>query len=98
MEILIYIANGLYLASYVVQDMLRLRLLTLIAATCLMTYFYTRPEPLLTVVCWNAVFVALNLIQVARIVAKRQPRRWRAPSRRRAISKRPRRVYVLGRL
>ena len=72
MESLVYIANCLYLASYLVQDMLRLRLLTLVAAICLMTYFYTRPEPLLTVVCWNLVFIGLNVFQVIRILAKRR--------------------------
>ena len=70
MEALVYIANFLYLASYLVQDMLRLRLLTLVAAICLMTYFYCRPEPLLTVVCWNLVFVGLNIVQVVRLIAK----------------------------
>jgi len=72
MEALIYIANCLYLTSYLVQDMLRLRLLTLVAATCLMTYFYARPEPMLTVVCWNLVFIGLNVIQLARLIARRR--------------------------
>ena len=71
MEALIYIANCLYLTSYLVQDMLRLRVLTLVAATCLMTYFYARPEPLLTVVCWNLVFIGLNIIQLVRLIGGR---------------------------
>ena len=70
MEALVYIANCLYLTSYLVKDMLRLRLLTLVAAICLMTYFYARPEPMLTVVCWNLVFIALNVVQVVRLVAE----------------------------
>lgn len=68
MEALIYIANCLYLISYLVQDMIRLRLLTLVAAFCLMLYFYTRPEPMLTVVCWNLVFIGLNVVQLMRLV------------------------------
>ena len=78
MELLVYIANGLYLLSYLVQDMLRLRLLTLLAAVCLAAYFYARPEPLLTVVCWNVFFVALNLIQLVRLL--RLQRRQRRPA------------------
>jgi len=70
MEALVYIANCLYLTSYLVKDMLRLRLLTLVAATCLMTYFYAQPDPMLTVVCWNLVFIALNVIQVLRLIMK----------------------------
>ena len=72
MEILVYIANLLYLVSYLVQDMIRLRLLTLVAAVCLMTYFYLLPEPLMLVVCWNSVFVALNVIQLIRMLARRR--------------------------
>ena len=72
MEILVYIANCLYLVSYLVQDMIRLRLLTLVAAACLVTYFYLLPQPLLLVVCWNLVFVAMNLFQLIRLLVTRQ--------------------------
>ena len=72
MEALVYIANCLYLTSYIVQDMLRLRLLSLVGAICLTTYFYTRPEPLMTVVCWNLVFVGINVIQVVRLIADKR--------------------------
>lgn len=72
MDILVYMANGLYLASYMVQDMLRLRLLTVLAACILVAYFYLRPEPMMTVVCWNLFFVALNLFQIAGIVRRKR--------------------------
>jgi hypothetical protein len=78
MELLVYIANCLYLLSYLVQDMLRLRMLTLVAATCLMSYFYLLPEPLLLVVGWNLVFIALNVVQLIRLVAERRRSRQRA--------------------
>ena len=72
MEVLVYVANCLYLASYLVQDILRLRWLTLVATACLLAYFYLRPEPLLTVVFWNLFFVVLNSVQIARLVARRR--------------------------
>lgn len=75
MEALVYIANVLYLASYFMQDILRLRALTITAATCLVVYFYSRPEPLMTVVCWNLFFVALNVVQIVRLAAARRRRR-----------------------
>ena len=75
MEILIYIANGLYLASYMMKDILRLRLLTTIAACVLVAYFYFRPEPMMTVVCWNQFFVALNIYQITGIARERRGRR-----------------------
>jgi hypothetical protein len=71
MESLVYMANGMYLASYFMKDMLHLRILTVTAALCLVAYFYFRPEPMMTVVCWNLFFVALNVFQIIRIVASR---------------------------
>ena len=71
MEFLIYMANGMYLLSYFMKDMLHLRVLTVTAALCLVAYFYMRPEPMMTVVGWNLFFVALNVFQIARIVAPR---------------------------
>ncbi len=69
MEFLVYMANGMYLVSYLMKDMLHLRVLTVAAALCLVAYFYIRPEPMMTVACWNLFFVALNVFQIARIVA-----------------------------
>jgi hypothetical protein len=71
MEALVYTANILYLASYLVKDILHLRLLTIVAACCLVTYFYNQAEPLMTVVYWNLFFVALNVLQLARIFRER---------------------------
>ena len=72
METLVYVANILYLLSYFVQDMLRLRVLTVFAATCLVGYFYFQPEPMMTVVCWNVFFIALNVFQLGRIIVERR--------------------------
>ena len=71
-EALIYIANFIYLYSYLVRDMLQLRMLTIVAAICLVTYFYCRDEPLMTVVYWNLVFVSLNAVQLVRLLLERR--------------------------
>ena len=68
MDSLIYVANILYLLSYMVRDILHLRILTIVAACCLVTYFYNQAEPLMTVVYWNLFFVALNAFQLSNIV------------------------------
>ena len=68
MDSLIYVANILYLLSYMVRDILHLRILTIVAACCLVTYFYNQAEPLMTVVYWNLFFVALNAFQLSSIV------------------------------
>lgn len=72
MEAFVYTANFLYLASYLVRDILHLRLLTIVAACLLVTYFYNQPEPMMTVVCWNVFFIALNVFQLTRIYFERR--------------------------
>ena len=100
MECLIYIANGMYLLSYSMKDILRLRVLTVAAAICLVGYFYFRPEPMLTVVYWNLFFVALNVLQIVRIVrfqirrASMNPLGWQMATR--APWLRPARGYAQG--
>lgn len=73
MEILIHFANGLYLTSYLMRDILWLRIFTIVAGSCLMIYFYLLPEPLLTPVYWNSVFVILNIAWVAHLLHERRP-------------------------
>jgi uncharacterized membrane protein len=72
MESLVFFANGLYVVAYFTTDMLRLRMLTVTAASCLATYFYCQPQPMLTVVAWNAFFIVLNLVQILRLLRARQ--------------------------
>ncbi len=73
MEILIHIANCLYLASYVMRDVLWLRLFTVIAATCLVGYFYFNSVPILPVIYWNLFFILLNLCWIIRLILERRP-------------------------
>ena len=75
MEAFVYAANFLYLCSYLVKDIMHLRLLTIVAACCLVTYFYNQAEPLMTVVGWNLFFVALNVFQLIRIFRERAAKR-----------------------
>ena len=75
MEFMIYVANGMYVASYFMKDILHLRILSVVAASCLIAYFYWRAEPMMTVVYWNLFFVGVNTFQVARICWNRRPMR-----------------------
>ena len=81
MDILINAANLLYVVAYFTTDMLRLRLLTLAAATCLAAYFYCQPVPMLNVVAWNVFFIVLNLGQLVRLVRLRALRQRPASGR-----------------
>ena len=73
MDTLIHTANALYLLSYLMRDILWLRVFTVIAALCLVLFFLTQPEPLLAAVFWNLVFVALNIYWIIRLLAERRP-------------------------
>jgi hypothetical protein len=75
MEALIFAANILYLVSYLVRNMLHLRILTMIAACCLVGYFYNLEEPLMTVIAWNLFFVGMNAFQLGRIFGERHRKR-----------------------
>ena len=73
MDALIHVANVLYLLSYLVRDILWLRVLTVVAASCLIPFFYFRPEPLLIPIYWNLLFTALNIFWIVRLVLERRP-------------------------
>jgi hypothetical protein len=68
MEILINLANVLYVVAYFTSNIIRLRILTLIGAACLAVYFGNQPTPMLNVVAWNIAFIVLNLLQLLRLV------------------------------
>ncbi len=73
MDYLINIANILYLFSYLVRDILWLRILTVIAASCLIPYFYFRPDPLIIAIYWNLLFTSLNIFWIGRLLIERRP-------------------------
>ena len=72
-DLLIHAANVLYLFAFMVRDILWLRILTVVAATCLIPYFYFRPEPLLAPIYWNLAFTALNIFWIVRLLLERRP-------------------------
>ena len=72
-ELLIHAANVLYLFAFMVRDILWLRILTVVAASCLLPYFYVRPEPLMAPIYWNLAFTTLNLFWIVRLLLERRP-------------------------
>lgn len=73
MEYFVHGANVLYLFSYLVRDILWLRMLTVVAASTLLPFFYFRPEPLLAPIYWNLLFTVLNLYWIVRLILERRP-------------------------
>jgi hypothetical protein len=45
-DLLIHVANVLYLVAYMVRDVLWLRILTVVGAFCLMPFYYFRAQPI----------------------------------------------------
>ncbi|HZS40286.1 MAG TPA: cyclic nucleotide-binding domain-containing protein [Polyangia bacterium] len=76
MAYLIHVANVLFLCSYLVRDILWLRLLSVIAGFCLIPYFYFQSPPLWQPILWNVVFISLNAFQIARLLRERRPVRF----------------------
>ncbi len=74
MNILINAANVFFVLGYFTTDMLRLRLLSVVGTSCVVTYFYSQPEPMMNVVAWNLLFLLLNLVQVVQMLRTRWPR------------------------
>jgi len=74
MESLINIANLLYILTYFVQDLLLIRLLTLVGSAMLVAYFSLQPEPVMALIYWNVFFILLNIFQLVRLVAQPENR------------------------
>ncbi len=72
-DLLIHAANVLYLFAFMVRDILWLRILTVVAASCLVPYFYFLPVPLMTPLYWNLAFAALNIFWIVRLLLERRP-------------------------
>ena len=73
MEFTIHIANVLYMLSYLMRDILWLRILTVLAASCLIPYFYFRSDPLFAAIYWNLLFTLLNVYWICHLLLERRP-------------------------
>jgi len=73
MDYLIHSANVIYIFSYLVRDILWLRLLIVTAICFVIPFYYFQPVPLMAPVYWNLVFVSINIIQIAILLVERRP-------------------------
>jgi hypothetical protein len=69
----IHVANALYLASYLVKDILWLRVLTVVAGVLLLPYYFMQPVPLWPAIAWSGVFLAVNIVQIKILLLERRP-------------------------
>ena len=73
LDVLVNVANVVYLCSYSVRDILWLRVLTVVGSTLLMPYYYLQATPLWAPIGWNAVFITINVLWIARLALDRRP-------------------------
>ena len=73
MAYLIHVANVLYLLSYLVKDILWLRLLSILGGVLLMITYVSAVPPLFTPLAWGAVFAAINGYQIYLLILERRP-------------------------
>ncbi|WFE89226.1 cyclic nucleotide-binding domain-containing protein [Roseibium porphyridii] len=73
LDVLVNVANVIYLFSYSVRDIFWLRILTLVGISLLMPYYYLQPSPLWAPIGWNTFFFCINLYWIARLLAEMRP-------------------------
>lgn len=62
--VVFFIANSLYVISYMLTSMIWLRVLAVIAAVSTFPYFYFQPEPLWSAIFWQGCFLTVNLVNL----------------------------------
>lgn len=73
LDYLVHFSNILLLVSYSVRDMLWLRWFAVGAAVANLPYYLSQTTVLWPPVIWGAVFMLINLYQIARIYLERRP-------------------------
>jgi len=62
--VIFFVANSLYVISYMLTSMIWLRVLAIIAAASTVPYFYFQAEPLWSALFWQGCFLAVNLVNL----------------------------------
>ena len=73
MEIWFHLANVLYVVSYLVTDILWLRVLAVAGGLSSLTWTLTAPQPSATFIGWTLVYNTINVVQIARLWHERRP-------------------------
>jgi hypothetical protein len=71
-ELCIHAANVFYLASFLGRDMLWLRALTCAGLALGVVFFACQPTPMYGPAAWHVAFLAINAVQILRLIAERR--------------------------
>lgn len=75
-DLLINASYILFLFSFLMRDILFLRILYVSGTALLIASFYFESEPLWIVIIWNSVFLLINLFWIAKLLFDRRPIRF----------------------
>jgi len=70
--VIFFIANTLYVVSYMLTSMLWLRVLAIVAAASTVPYFYFQVEPLWSALFWQGCFLLVNLVNLLILLYQRR--------------------------
>ena len=73
LEVVANTSYALLLASYIMRDILWLRVLTVISLLFEIPYFYFQPDPLWAGIGWDGAFIAINVFWITILVFERRP-------------------------
>ncbi len=73
LNVLVDFANLIFLSAYLVKDILRLRLLAIVASVVSISYYLLQPEPLWTPAMWSCLFISIHTMRAWAIVKERRP-------------------------
>jgi hypothetical protein len=73
MDIWFHLANVLYVVSYLVTDIMWLRVLAVAGGLSSLTWTLTAPTPSFTFIGWTLVYNTINMVQIARLWRERRP-------------------------
>jgi hypothetical protein len=68
-----HVANALFLASYLVKDILWLRVFAVVASLCLLWVSLGGSTPSYEAAAWNALFLAINIVRIVMLIRERRP-------------------------
>lgn len=71
-DVCIHAANVFYLVSFLLRDMLWLRALTCAGMVLGIVFFSCQPHPLYGPTAWHVLFLAINAVQIRRLVRERR--------------------------
>lgn len=73
MSYLLHVANVLFITAFLVKDILWLRVLSIGGGVCMIITFVAKTPPMWDGAAWDALFVAINVVQIGLLFAQRRP-------------------------